>query len=248
MTDQSVFNKEATEGQPAQDQPVPTNPFADQLAGIKKEDGTQKYDSIDKALEALQHSQAYIPELQGSIETKDQEINRLKAELEQRQSVEEVVSRLTPQQPESDVQTAPQQGGLTAEEVEALVQGKLESNSQMAKAQSNVQQVSQALSGKFGDKAQEVVTSKAKELGTTVQELEKLSSQNPNMVLALFNTQQSSTPSATHGSINQPVTTPDQPELKRPERSLLAGATSAEQRDFYKEVTRRVYERFGVKE
>lgn len=247
MSDPTVFSNTENTSTPAQAQPASTNPFADQLAGIKKEDGNPKYDSVDKALEALQHSQAYIPELKSTIETKDQEIARLQAELEKRQSVEDVVSRLAQSKPEADTQTAPLQG-MTAEDIEALVQSKLEGNAQQAKAQANVQQVSQALSTKFGDKAAEIVTAKAKELGTSVQELEKLSSQNPNMVLAFFNTQPSPTLSQTHGSVVPPTVKPQQEDLAPPERSLLAGATGSMQKDYFNKCRARVYQKFDVKE
>jgi hypothetical protein len=57
MADQpndDVFNNS---GQPPLNTDTNNAKYADLLKSIKNEDGIQKYDSIDKALEALRHSQ-----------------------------------------------------------------------------------------------------------------------------------------------------------------------------------------------
>jgi hypothetical protein len=60
MADQpNVFSSEET----PQNVPASTNVFEDQLKQIKNETGEQKYDSVPKALEALQHSQSFIGQL-----------------------------------------------------------------------------------------------------------------------------------------------------------------------------------------
>src|SRR3546814_1625181 len=72
----------------------PVDKYADLLKSIKNESGEQKYDSIEKALEALGHSQSFIPQIKSQLTEKEQELERVKAELSQRQSVEEVMQRL----------------------------------------------------------------------------------------------------------------------------------------------------------
>src|SRR3546814_1766851 len=69
----------------------PVDKYADLLKSIKNESGEQKYDSIEKALEALGHSQSFIPQIKSQLTEKEQELERVKAELSQRQSVEEVM-------------------------------------------------------------------------------------------------------------------------------------------------------------
>src|SRR3546814_11469683 len=72
----------------------PVDKYADLLKSIKNESGEQKYDSIEKALEALGHRQSFIPQIKSQLTEKEQELERVKAELSQRQSVEEVMQRL----------------------------------------------------------------------------------------------------------------------------------------------------------
>jgi len=250
MSDQTnVFNEQNNEGgQPAAPQPDSTNPFADQLSGIKTEEGKQKYDTIEKALDGLAHAQDYIPHLKTQVNSQEAEIAKLKAELEQRQSVEDVVSRLTstPQAP-AVAETPQVSQGLSEEQVATLVQQQLAQTQVQANQVTNKQQVNAELVSKFGDKAGDVVREKALALGTTPQDLEQMAAKNPKMVLALFNTQATSGVSATTGSINIPPTAPmDREPLARPEKSLLSGASSAQQREFMQKVKADVYAKFGV--
>lgn len=244
----SVFNEQPDSSTPAQAPTIPTNPFADQLAGIKNEDGNQKYDTIDKALEGLTHAQGYIPQLQSTLNTKDEEIATLKAELDKRQSVEEVVSRIT-QPKEAPIvaeATTPAAQGFSQEDVAKLVQQELTKNQQVSTAQSNVQKVSDNLTSKFGAGVSDVIAQKAKELNTTSANLEQLASQSPEMVLALFNSAPQGTVSPTTGSVNIPHSKPTDAPLERPASSLLSGSTSAEQVAYYNKVKQSIHARFGV--
>lgn len=251
MTDQSVFDTpQDNSGQPAQQQPVQSNPFANQLAGIVNEEGKQKYETVDKALEGLANAQSYIPQLKDQVSQQEAEINKLRAELEQRQSVEEVVSRLAPSQPQVEPQATPQETqGLSEEKIAEIVQQKLVQNQQQSVQSENKNKVNSSLIAKFGDKAGEVVSTKAKELNTTPQQLEQMAATNPEMVLALFNTQATSGVKPTSGSVNIPPTAPtEQAPLERPAKSLLSGATSAEQKEYMLKVKEGVYARYGVKQ
>ena len=237
-------------GQPALQPTTPANPFADQLAMIKNEDGAQKYDTPEKALEALKHSQEYIPQLQKATVDKDAEIARLTTELATRSSVEDVVSRLTASQsapqaaPEPTAPVAPQ--GLTQEQVASLVQQELTRTQQVTTARTNAEKVNDALVKSFGDKANATVVAKAKELNTTPQALEQLASQSPDMVLALFNAAPGPGVTVTQGSVNLPPTTPQGESLKAPEKSLLSGSTSDEQKDFWTKIKADTYAKYGV--
>jgi hypothetical protein len=250
MSDQTnVFDApNDNSGQPATQQPQTSNPFADQLAGIKTEEGKQKYDTIEKALDGLTHAQDYIPQLKTQVNTQEAEINKLRAELEQRQSVEDVVSRLTSQQQAPAPAETPQVSqGLSEERVANLVQQQIAQTQAQAAEVTNKQKVNASLVGKFGNKAGEVVAEKAKALNTTPQQLEAMAASNPDMVLALFNTQATSGVSTTTGSINIPPTAPSEREpLARPEKSLLSGATAAQQKEFMQKVKAEVYAKFGV--
>lgn len=253
MSDQTnIFEAQPQVTQPA----VETTPqtasvdtqLANLLSGIKNESGQQKYDSVPKALEGLAHAQQYIPQLKSELVAKDQELATLREELAKRQAVEDVVTRLTAakEEPHSQGQP-PATSGLTEEAVLKLVQGVLGQQKAHDQASQNTAQVQQALIQRFGDKSREVVDTKAKELGITAQKLGQLASENPQLVLALFNASASPTVKPTTGSQHLPSTyQPVQPKLERPTKSLLSGATSAEQRDFMAKVKADVYARLGI--
>lgn len=251
MADQpnDIFAAKAAEPQqaPAATQPAATTDFGDLLKLVRNDNGEQKYDSIPKALEGLVHAQQYIPQLQTTLQQKEAELAQLRAELAQKASVEEVVSRLTATQQTSVKDEPPVTSGLDQQAVVNLIQQTLSQSDAQKSAQANILKVQQSLSSKYGDKTVEVLEAKARELGTTRQELGELASRNPAMVLALFNVQASPGAKPTTGSVSIPSSyQPQREELKRPEKSLLSGSTSSEQRDFMRKIKEDVYAKYGV--
>lgn len=274
MVDQpqaSVFEEQATqpnqeqvptqqqEQTPAQQQPQqgqqPTAPqdsvFADQLASITNERGEPKYKDLPTALDALKHSQQYIPQVKQENETLKTEIERLKAELEQRGSLEETVQRLTSQKQQPDQPTPQELQGLTPEQVEELLEQRLTERDQNQKAQANSQSVEQAIVAKYGDKAASVVQSKAQEFGMSLSEMKAWAAKSPKAVLALFEVK--SSPQGTHqnysSSVNIAPVRPKEPEeLAPPEKSLLRGASSKDQAEYFAKVRENAYKRLGVQD
>jgi hypothetical protein len=245
MTDQSAFNSnDQQQATPAQ-QPSQTSVFTDQLSMIKNENGEQKYDNVPKALDALAHSQSYIPQLKSEVETKDAEIQRLQEELSKRAAVEDVVGKLTAQQAQPE--TTPQVSGLNEQDVLNLVQNFSAQQSAQSQASSNEKQVSDALFGQYGDKTQEVVSTKAAELGMTVEALKALSQTSPQAALQLFNQASAgSAPRATSGSVNIPTSFQKEEGLQPPEKSLLRGASTREQIDYLHKIRDKVYQKHNV--
>ncbi len=223
--------------------------YSDLLKTIKNESGEQKYDSLPKALEGLANAQTYIPELKGQLEQREQELAELKAKLEGTASVEDLVAKLTAQKQEpSEVnpQTpAATPASLDEKAVADIFAKMIQDRDTQSQLELNKATVSKQLNEKFGDKAPEAIAQKALELGTTPEQLGELSGQSPAMVLALFGGKQIST-SPTTSSISLPMGSPEQPELKRPEKSLLAGATSKEQADFMKQIRDEVYRKHNI--
>lgn len=221
------------------------------LATIKNEDGKQKYDTIEKAIEALAHSQSYIPQIKSQLTEKEIELERIKSELDKRESIEEVVKRLTASRtPDEDYHPAPV--GLDEQAVQKLVEqslGKtLTAREALTKYQGNVSKVQDTLIQRYGDKASEVVAKKASELGITPKDIEGMAGNNPAVVLELFKAQGESTPNpTTHGRNIPPINNQVQ-ELKRPEKSLLRGGSNKERADFMKEIQKQVYARHGITE
>lgn len=247
MADQpNVFSEEPTQTPQQQSTQAPTN-YADLLVSIKNEQGQQKYDSVEKALEGLQHSQTYIPQLKTQLSEKDARIAELEAKLNQSASLEEVVSRLQQQNQPQATETPSQANGLDPQAVEQLVRSVLQQDKALSVAQQNQAQVNNAIIQKFGDKAQEVIAQKARELGTTPKQLGELASQSPQMVLALFNTPVG-TPAFNTSSLNTTTLEPERKPLSRPEKSLLSGATSKEQREFMQRIKAEVRAKYNITE
>lgn len=247
MTDQSVFNEQAPATQPpAVQQQAAPNAYEDLLKGIKNEQGLPKYATLDEALKALQHSQEYIPQVKTQLSQKDEELAQLRAKLEQAANLEEVVSRLTkPTQPDTK-DDRPNVNGLDESAVMKLVQQQLERNQQTLSAQSNQQQVENALKAKYGDKTVDVVKQRAAELGLTPQALGELSSKSPQAVLALFNTQGPQGPKTTTSSVNTSGFNQQQPALERPTKSLLTGASTKEQAAYMAKIREDVHRKNGI--
>jgi len=250
MTDQSnVFgsNQEVPNQEtPEVNQPQSDDVFSDQLKEIKAEDGRQKYDTVEKALGALAHSQTLIPTLQQQVAALEQEKAQLRDELAKSKGVQELVDSLTNHQPA--VQDGnPSETQLGEADVAALVAATLDKREQEQTLTTNADKVQTALVTAYGAKAQEVVQAKAKELNTTPEALGTLAAQSPDMVLALFNNK-STSPSVTSSSFNLGFNQPKEEPLGRPEKGLLSGATSAEQRDFMAKVKAEVYKKHGITE
>ena len=241
-TEQSAFNNQ--QETPAQ-QPSQESAFTDQLSMIKNENGEQKYNDIPKALDALAHSQQFIPQLKGEVASKDAEIVALREELNKRAAVEDVVDKLTAQQAQPE--STPQVSGMNEQEVLNLVQNFSAQQQQQSVAVNNEKQVSDALFTQYGEKTQEVVSSKAAELGMTVEALQSLSQTSPQAALQLFGSSVQPQTKATTGSINISA----QPQeanfdVPAPEKSLLRGASTNDQIDYLKQLRNSVYQKHNV--
>jgi hypothetical protein len=246
MADQpeSIFNNAPPESV-AVVPPLNVDKYADLLKSIKNEAGGQKYDSVEKALEALGHSQSFIPQIKTQLSERETELERVKAELAQRESVEEVVQRLIANN-QHGTDDPPVSSGLDEQAVMKLVQQTLTQTKQQEVVQSNQKQVQEALKAKFGDKAQEAVATKAAELGVSPSELGDLASKSPAMVLALFQATSQSGSRPTTPGVNIPALRTPQAPVGRPEKSLLSGATNREQKEFMQRVQAEVYAKHGI--
>ena len=253
MTDQSVFNDKPqnnSDTTPAVSPPsVPADSvFKDQLAAITNERGEQKYDDIPKALEGLRNAQEHIPQLQSKLDVQEQELARLREAAAKHESVEDVVARLAASQANTDTPEV----GLDEQKASALFEQLLTRREGVQTSQANQESVQNELVTKFGsgEAANKAVIEKAKELGTTAEEIGKLSAQNPKMVLALFQSVSGApTGSPPNPSVNSDAFLTQKTEekgLQRPEKSLLAGATYKEQLAYLKQVQAEVYKKFDV--
>lgn len=243
MTDQSLFtdNQEKPQATPEQDNTNPSsteNPFADQLGSIRNEKGEPKYNSVETALEALKHSQDYIPKLSHEKQQLEEQLSELRAKLEATDKLQDAL-RQPPQEP-AEPQAS---NGLSESDFDKLLEARLAEREAQAAKQSNASRVNQELSTRFGANAQAEVQKKASELGMTASELGEMAQSKPELVLSLFGAGGNVKPTVSGGYL--PNNTNDEP-LKAPTKSLLAGASTKEQLEFLAKVRQEVYKKHGI--
>ncbi len=238
MSDQNIFSNGVTptggtdngggatppNGQSAQ-------PFADLLGSIKNERGEPKYKDVQTALEALRHSQEYIPTLKQEKEANDAKLAALAAEVERLKNIEQTVAQLTQQQQPQQQQPAPV--GVTEDVVATLVNQTLTQREQAAKKAANVNSVVTALTQKLGGEADKEFYKKAEELGMTAEQMNNLAAQSPTAVLKLFglegNKVQTSSSLPVQSSVNTAGLQPQQHSyIGRNETTANVGATTQE--------------------
>jgi hypothetical protein len=247
MADQpNVFGNESAPDQDITSPAPNTNSnLGDLLKNIKNENGEQKYKSLEDALVALDHSQKYIPELKNQLTGTQAQLEEMKAQMAKFNNIEESVQRLLAQQ-QTQRETPPEVTGLDEQAVMKLVQDSLKQSEQVKLLMSNQQKVNDALVGKYGEKAIEVLDAKAAELHTTRQALGELSKQNPDLVLALFSTPANKEPNPAVNGRRTPNPQPVVEELEKPTKSLLSGVSAREQADRLVKIRQAVYNKYDV--
>lgn len=203
------------------------------LASIVDENGRQKYDSIEKAVEGLKHANQYIGQLHSKLDTAEAEKVALREDLASRKAVSEVVDSLAPQgisRPAQGQPTPPVSTGLSVEDAEEMFRRLFTQEQQAAVRSKNEKAVIAALSDKFGPKAEEMFVNRAIELGMNVAELNKLSGTSPNAVLELFGTRTEQASEVDLSSGINTATLGNQANPNAPGRnigkSVLMGSTS----------------------
>lgn len=208
-----------------QDQNNTTNDDAlkNLLASIRNEQGQQKYKSVEEALKGLQHAQNHIHEIKS-------ERNTIAAQLEQERSVsartaelERVVAELTQRREQKPVETPTP--SISEESISNLVKSQLASARQEEQQSQNRTLVKQTLIAKFGeDKAGEIFTRKADELGVSAERLTQLAAESPKAVLAMLGV-------SGDGASKQPRISPSTPAIRtegfEPRRDSLIGNKDA---------------------
>lgn len=243
MTDQSLFedNQEAPQATPEQQSnPSSTeNPFADQLGSIRNERGEPKYSDINTALEALKHSQEYIPKLSQEKQQLEEQLNELRAKLEAADKISDVLKQTPPSE-----ESTPASHSYGEADIEKLLEAKLAQREAALKASSNSSRVNQELQARFGANAKAEVSKKASELGLTASELGEMAQSKPDMVLALFGSGGNVRPTAS--GVRLPQHTTDANEIKPPEKSLLRGASGQEQAAYMAKIRESIYNQHGI--
>ena len=177
QTPSGETNAPASNGAPPQ-----ANQLDTMLASIRNENGEQKYRTVEDAIKALAHSQSYIPQLRTELDSTKAALAAAQAERDRIAELERTVQQLT--QNNSPAATPP--AGLSEEQVALLVTKTLTQTQQAQIQKENLNSVVEAVKKSFGDKAEEVFYSKAKELGMSVEEVNALAAKTPKAVLTLL--------------------------------------------------------------
>lgn len=230
-----------------------TNLFEDKLKEIVNENGEPKYKDVNTAIDALKASQEHIRRLEQEAADRVKALEELSAKAAKAETLEEIVARLT-SNPSNDkpAPKTPETPVLSEDKIAELVANQLAKREQITQAQKNVNDVTTALTAKFGDvdKTKAAVAARAAELGMTAEKLGILSSSDPKLVLSLFGL--ANTPSSTPNPAPTSNYTSSNPqnnnELKRPDKSLLSGpgATDKNRQEFMKRIRDEVYKKYNV--
>lgn len=220
---QTPANQDGNQGTPSnvpQDQALLTL-----LGEIKNERGEPKYKSLPDALNALKHSQEYIPQLTTQLAQKDSELETARAAAARIEELERSIQALT--RP-SDTPVTPTVG-MTEEQVAEFVNRTLSANQAEAKRRENGGAVASALQAKFGQDAEKQFNAKAEELGIPVAELHALAGKSPKAVLAYFQLVPAATGAPPASTTNTAAVQPHQDTyVTRNKNSALIGATTEE--------------------
>ncbi len=235
MSDQNIFNGQTTDQNVAQNNNNNVqndNPLADLLGSIKNERGEPKYKDLQTALDALKHSQEFIPQLKTEKERLEQEAARLREENARLKTVQETVEQLTQQQRQETVHT--NTNNLDPDAIVNLISQTLSQREVEATKKVNTSKVVDQMQQAFGNDAEKVFYDKAKELGMTAEDLNNLAAKTPVAVLQLFGIanktlHQQPYKAPNTGSINTTGITPHKETfMGRNSKPVILGATSQE--------------------
>lgn len=232
---ENIFNQENPVQTPGQNSSVqnPNDALATMLQDIKNERGEPKYRDVQTAIEALRHSQEFIPQLKEEKERLAREASELRSEVERLRAIEDTVTKLTSgnalEKPAPQV--APQT--LNPEEVAKLVEKTLTQREVEVQRKTNLQSVVSTMQQSFGDKAEETFYQRAKELGLSVEAINNLAASSPTAALKLFGIGDTRTkqnlPSPTKPSVNADAFKPQQETfIGRNQKPVILGSTTQE--------------------
>lgn len=162
----------------------PSKNYLEELVGEGK-----KFKSVDELARGKAESDAYI-------QTLTSKLDELRDELTKRKTVEEVADLLRSRQDKVPSNHAHDDGdgedepvvpnSFKQEDIEALLEKKLQEKEAMSRAERNLNEVNEKLRNKFGDGASKVLMEKADQLGVSMEYLEAQAKANPKVFYRLI--------------------------------------------------------------
>lgn len=144
----------------------------------------KKYSSVEDALKSVPHAQKHIQTLEAELAQTKEELAKRKAAAD---LLDEIKSGLLPDGTPSVVE-------FDQDKLAQLVDQTITNKEKQKTAQQNAVAVAEKFTEQYGEKAEEVYNTLAKESGMTVQELNSLAARSPALVLKLAGLQKQSTP------------------------------------------------------
>lgn len=212
--------------------PAPVaDPFEAMLANIKAEDGRVKYNSVPDALKALEHSQAYIAQLQAQIK-------ELETKASQNVTMEQVMELVNKQKtPADEPKSTP---GLTAEDVMRILQ----QQESQKKAEANTQLFIQKFKTLYGEKSKEVFYGKASEMGLNPTQIESLVASSPQAVFTMFGITDKPAPASLPSGINTAAMVDPAPT---PIKTAMGFVSENDLLDNWRQCAKAVHEQLGIR-
>jgi hypothetical protein len=206
--------------------------FQDTLSQIKNDQGDPKYSDVFTALNALKHTQDHV-------KTLEEENARFREEGIRAASMDEVLQQMTANQ-DQNVQTTPT--GLDAESVKDVTLDTLRQYEAQKVSASNQKSVVEALTKTYGQKAEEMYTKKAQELGLDTSTFDSLAASSPKAVLSYFDVKDKETYfNPTKGSVNTEALGKENPPKRAP-KNIMYGASTSDVLDAWRSAGQGLYD------
>ena len=169
MSDHDAFsNKEVTSDQDVKPSATPNSAEQNPSVGSEFVGEGKKYATVDDALNSIAPAQEHISNL-------EKEMGEMREELTRRDSAQEILNRIDASNSAKDTPIA----GLEKESVAQLVNETVSQRDAKKILDANKREVNDKLNSIYGDKSGEVVNTKAKELGVSVEYLQSTAEHSP---------------------------------------------------------------------
>lgn len=175
----SIFNNTNTAN-------PPTSEEGNKPSEFKLPDGVsefvgegKKYASVEDALKSVPHAQSHISNL-------EKELAELREQVDKVRNIEEVLAKMEEKANKSNDSETTTSVEVDEEAIAKLVESTLTKRQQQELADANILAADKGMKEVYGEKAQEVLVSKAKDLGLSVEDLMKTAARSPKAFLSLM--------------------------------------------------------------
>lgn len=148
------------------------------LAGIKREDGTQKFENANTALESIKPKDDHIKDLETQVAT-------LKADLERAGTQEEILAKFIGNKTPVEA-PKPEATQLDPDTVKTMLTELIDTRDANAKSDANVKKVAQELTKVYGDKAPDIISSIATKMNITEDFLKEVIAKSPEAAFEIL--------------------------------------------------------------